>query len=96
MSRVKEVCRENRLPVVLTFVDYEKAFDSAEANAILSVLVDKCVDASYVRTLANCYYRCTTGIQLFHRPLTIPIGKEVRQGDTISPKLFTAALQWIT
>ncbi|KAK6749318.1 hypothetical protein RB195_001742 [Necator americanus] len=34
-------------------------------------------------------------IQLFHRPLTIPIGKGVRQGDTIPPKLFTAALQWI-
>ncbi|KAK6762035.1 hypothetical protein RB195_022940 [Necator americanus] len=34
-------------------------------------------------------------MQLFHRPLTIPIGKGVRQGDTISPKLFTAALQWI-
>ena len=34
-------------------------------------------------------------MQLFHRPLTIPIGKGVRQGDTISPKLFTAALQWV-
>ncbi|KAK6744791.1 hypothetical protein RB195_011485 [Necator americanus] len=50
------------------------------------------VDSSYVRTLAN---RCTTRIQLFLRPLTIPVGKGVRQGDTISPKLFTAALQWI-
>ncbi|KAK6738990.1 hypothetical protein RB195_020837 [Necator americanus] len=95
VSRVIEVCREYRLPLVLTFVDYEKAFDSVETNAILSALVDQGVDASYVRTLANCYERCTTRIQLFHRPLTIPIGKGVRQGDTISPKLFTAALQWI-
>ncbi|KAK6741424.1 hypothetical protein RB195_009340 [Necator americanus] len=85
-----EVCWEY---LVLTFVDYEKAFDSLETNAILSALVDKGVDASYVRALAN---RCTTRIQLFHRPLTIPIGKVVRQGDTISPKLFTVALQWIT
>ncbi|KAJ1357831.1 hypothetical protein KIN20_016080 [Parelaphostrongylus tenuis] len=30
-------------------------------------------------------------VRLFHRPLTIPIGK----GDSISPKLLTAALQWI-
>ncbi|KAK6730207.1 hypothetical protein RB195_006958 [Necator americanus] len=95
VSRVIEVCREYRLPLVLIFVDYEKAFDSVETNAILSALVDQGVDASYVRTLANCYERCTTRIQLFHRPLTIPIGKGVRQGDTISPKLFTAALQWI-
>ncbi|KAK6742939.1 hypothetical protein RB195_010297 [Necator americanus] len=95
VSRVIEICREYRLRFVLTFVDYEKAFDNVETNAILSALVDQSVDASYVRKLANCYDRCTTRIQLFHRPLTIPIGKGVRQVDTISPKLFTAALQWI-
>ncbi|KAK6733593.1 hypothetical protein RB195_017381 [Necator americanus] len=90
VSRVTEVCREYRLPLVLTFVDYEKAFDSVETNAILSALVDQGVDVSYVRTLANCYDRCTTRIQLFHRLLTI--GKGVRQGDTISPKLFCTAM----
>ncbi|KAK6762580.1 hypothetical protein RB195_023344 [Necator americanus] len=68
---------------VLTFVDYEKAFNNVETNAILSALVDQGVDASYVRTLANCYDRCTTRIQFFHRPLTTPIGKGIRQGDTI-------------
>ncbi|KAK6764609.1 hypothetical protein RB195_024799 [Necator americanus] len=95
VSTVIEVCWEYRLSLVLTFVDYEKAFGSVETNAILSALVDQGVDESYVRTLENCYDRCTTRIQLFHRPLTIPIGKKVRRGDTISPKLLTAALQWI-
>ncbi|KAK6755816.1 hypothetical protein RB195_014293 [Necator americanus] len=77
VSKVKEVSREWRLPLVLTFVDYEKAFDSVETNAELSALVDQGVDASYVRILANCYDRCTTKIQLLLRFLTIPIGKEV-------------------
>ncbi|KAK6764204.1 hypothetical protein RB195_024499 [Necator americanus] len=44
VSRVIEVCWEYRLPLVLTFVDYEKAFDSVETNAILSALVDQGVD----------------------------------------------------
>ncbi|KAK6749000.1 hypothetical protein RB195_001546 [Necator americanus] len=81
VSRVIEVCRKYRLLLVLTFVNYEKAFDSIETNAILPALVDQGVDASYVRTFANCYDRCTTRIQLFHRPFTIPIGKGVRPGD---------------
>ncbi|KAK6749451.1 hypothetical protein RB195_001826 [Necator americanus] len=88
VSKVIEVCRVYCLPLVLIFVDYEKAFDSVEMNTILSALVDQGVDALYVRTLANCYDRCTTRIQ-------IPFGKGVRQGDTTSLKLFTAALQWI-
>ncbi|VDM76289.1 unnamed protein product [Strongylus vulgaris] len=40
VSRVIEVCREYPLPLILTFVDYEEAFDSVETNAILSALVD--------------------------------------------------------
>ncbi|KAK6760971.1 hypothetical protein RB195_022153 [Necator americanus] len=65
VSKVIEVCREYRLLLVLTFVDYEKTFDGVETDAILSALVDQGVHASYVRILANCYDRCTTKIQLF-------------------------------
>ncbi|KAK6739469.1 hypothetical protein RB195_008137 [Necator americanus] len=86
-----------RLLLVLTFVDYGKAFDSVETNAIVSALVDQGVDTSYVRTLANCYDRCTK-IQLedtaFPPLLTIPIGKGVRQIDAIS-RTCSRALQWI-
>ncbi|KAK6734506.1 hypothetical protein RB195_017972 [Necator americanus] len=84
VARVTEVCREYRLPLVPTFADYEKAFDSVETNAILSALVDQSVNASYVRTLTNCYDRCTTRIQLFHRPLTIPIGKGMTRRYSIA------------
>ncbi|KAE9413390.1 hypothetical protein Angca_001988, partial [Angiostrongylus cantonensis] len=93
VSRVIEVCQEYHLLLVLTFVDYEKAFDSVETNAILSAVVDQGVGPSYIRTLSDCFRNCTTKIQLFHRPLTIPIGKGLRQGDTISPKLFSITLQ---
>ncbi|KAK6729879.1 hypothetical protein RB195_006747 [Necator americanus] len=67
VSRVIELCREYRLPLVLTFVDYEKAFDSVETNAILSALVDQGVDSSYVRTSANCHDRCAIKEELNRR-----------------------------
>ncbi|VDM63872.1 unnamed protein product [Angiostrongylus costaricensis] len=95
VSRVIEHCWEYHLPLVPTFVDYEKAFESVETNAILPALVDQGVDPSYIRTLSDCSRNCTTKIQFSHRSLTIPIGKGVRQGNTISPKLFSAAPQWI-
>ncbi|VDM70610.1 unnamed protein product, partial [Strongylus vulgaris] len=41
VSRIIEVGREYRLPLVLTFVDYEKAYDSAETNAIVSAPTTK-------------------------------------------------------
>ena len=82
-------------PLVLTSVDYKMAFNSIEMNAIFSALVDQGVDGSHARTLSDCYKNCSTTVQLFYGLLTIPIKKKVRQGNTISPELFTAALQWI-
>ncbi|KAK6733666.1 hypothetical protein RB195_017427 [Necator americanus] len=46
-----KVCQEYRLPLVLTFVDYEQTFDNVEMDEILSTLADQGVDASYVRTI---------------------------------------------
>ncbi|KAK6749632.1 hypothetical protein RB195_001939 [Necator americanus] len=40
--KVIEVCREYRLPLVLTFVDYEKTFDNVETSATISVGRSRC------------------------------------------------------
>ncbi|EYC11218.1 hypothetical protein Y032_0051g2083 [Ancylostoma ceylanicum] len=34
-----ERCREYTMPLILTFVDYRKAFDSADTNAVLNALI---------------------------------------------------------
>ena len=80
VAMVIEVCKENHLPLGLTFADYEKAFDSVETNAILSALVDQGVDSSYIRTLTDCYRHCSTSIQLFQCSIN---ENSFRQGDTI-------------
>ncbi|WKX95022.1 hypothetical protein Q1695_011906 [Nippostrongylus brasiliensis] len=93
VAQLIERSREYHIPLVLVFVDYRKAFDSVEINVVLNALVHAGVPSPYVQLLGECFSNTSTTIQLFDRKLTIPIEKGVRQGDTISPKLFTAALQ---
>lgn len=93
VTQVIERCREYKMPLVLTFIDYEKAFDNVEHNAVIKALQEQGINSTYLRVLKECYTDTSTTIQLFDRKIEIPIGKGVRQGDTISPKLFSAALQ---
>ncbi|KAH7712851.1 hypothetical protein AAVH_19800 [Aphelenchoides avenae] len=74
---------------------YEKAFDTIETNAVLNALEAQGVHRRYIDILEDVYDECDTHITLFDKPITIPIRRGVRQGDTISPKLFTAALEMI-
>ncbi|VDM37564.1 unnamed protein product [Toxocara canis] len=88
-----EKCNELQIPLCLAFVDYKKAFDSVERNAVLNAL-DKCgVNPNYFDLLTEMTTGCSTEIKLFGDPCYINICKRVRQGDTTSPKLFAVTLE---
>lgn len=93
VNQILERTRECKIPLCMIFVDYEKAFDSIEINAIINALVRQNVPKKYIQTILNINTNCSTSIRLFHNDIKIPINRGVRQGDTISPKLFTAALE---
>lgn len=93
LSQLIERCREYRMPLVLVFVDYAKAFDSIDQGAVVQSLLDAGIHSHYVETIKDCLSNNSTTIRLFEKNLEIPIHRGVRQGDTISPKLFTTALQ---
>uniref|UniRef100_K7F154 Reverse transcriptase domain-containing protein n=1 Tax=Pelodiscus sinensis TaxID=13735 RepID=K7F154_PELSI len=95
LSQLLERAREYKLPLCIAFVDYEKAFDSAEFNAILKALVEQGINAQYINLLKEANTGCTTGITLLGTPHRIPIEKGVKQGDMISPKLFTACFEMV-
>ena len=76
------------MPQCVIFVDYEKVF-----NFIINALRHQHIHKKYICTLLNANTNCSMSIQLFYQPINIPIRRGIRQGDTISPKLFIAALE---
>lgn len=95
INQLREKCRDYNIPLCLIFVDFEKAFDSVEINAILNSLLASGVESGYVKLLKNIYTDCTTSTTLDNLKTTMSIKKGVRQGDTISPKLFTCCLEYV-
>ncbi|KAL6726286.1 hypothetical protein Aduo_008274 [Ancylostoma duodenale] len=77
----------------MTFIDYCKAFDSVEHHTVWESLLEQGVKQKYVDILKDCYSYCMTTFRPFIRPIVMQIKKGVRQGDPISPNLFSAVLE---
>lgn len=87
---------EYNFPIRLAFIDYEKAFDSIEWSAVVNAMEAARIDSRYISLLSNIYRKATMSVQVNDTKTDmIKIGKGVRQGDTISPKLFTLALEGV-
>ena len=75
-------------------MDYEKVFDSIETWAVLQSLQRCHIDYRYIEVLKCLYSNATMSIRLQEESTKpIQLQKGVRQGDVISPKLFTNALE---
>lgn len=75
-------------------MDYEKAFDSIETWAVLQSLQRCHIDYRYIEVLKCLYSKATMSIRLQDESTKpIQLQRGVRQGDVISPKLFTSALE---
>ena len=93
INQLIEKTLEFNRPLCLAFVDYEKAFDSIEHNAVFNSMREQGVEEDYIEIIRNIYENGTSIIRLHKDTDEIKIAKGVRQGDTISPKLFTASLE---
>uniref|UniRef100_W6NCR3 RNA-directed DNA polymerase (Reverse transcriptase) domain containing protein n=1 Tax=Haemonchus contortus TaxID=6289 RepID=W6NCR3_HAECO len=81
------------MPLCLTFIDLKKAFDTVETEAVIEALGKQGVPTQYIGMLRELYDNFTTRISPFYNEAIINVKRGVRQGDTISPKLFGAALE---
>ncbi|KAK6745869.1 hypothetical protein RB195_012155 [Necator americanus] len=93
VSKLIEVSREYKMPLCLTFIDLKKAFDSVETEAVVEALDNQGVPTQYIKVLRELHSNFTTGISPFYKNIIIDVKRGVRQGDTISPKIFTATLE---
>ncbi|KAE9414979.1 hypothetical protein Angca_003702, partial [Angiostrongylus cantonensis] len=85
--------REYRRPLCLIFIDLKKAFGSIEIESITKSVYSQGVSTQYIKILREMYKNFTTRTSPFYNDINIDVKRGVRQGDTVSPKLFTATLQ---
>ena len=55
INQLKEKCREYNIPLCVAFVDYEKAFDSVQTQAILTSLQEQEIEDVYIEILKDTY-----------------------------------------
>ncbi|KAK6756191.1 hypothetical protein RB195_014533 [Necator americanus] len=91
VSKLIEVSREYKMR--LTLIDLKKAFDSIETEAVMKALDNQDAPAQYIKVLRELYSNFTTGISPFYNNIIIDVKWGVRQGDTVSPKIFAATLE---
>jgi len=86
LNKITERCKEYEQPLCLAFIDCEKGFDSVYTISVLGALRNQGIHKAYIKICRNT----TSTIRLLMDSVHINIRKGVRQGDNMSPKLFTA------
>ena len=80
----------------ITFIDFEKAFDSVDHSTLWKILRHYGIPEKFIATIQQSYYN--SQIRVIHnRELTspFPVKTAVRQGCILSPMLFLLVIDWI-
>ena len=93
MVLLYEKMAEHNLSLWIAVVDFEKAFDSVEHEAIWEAMLAQHAPSEYVAVLQKIYEGQTGQIIADRCSRVFGMGRGTRQGDPISPMLFNAVLE---
>ena len=88
-----EKATEYQMPLWYAFIDYKKAFDSVETWAVYESLRNARVHHRYNQLIAEIYKNAKMKVAIPQSTNIINIRKGMRQGDSLSRKLFTLVLE---
>lgn len=95
VKQVLEKYNEYNKKIYLAFVDYAKAFDSLNHEYIWASLEQQGIPNHYTNIIKTIYSNSKAKIQMETLGEEFCIQRGVRQGDPLSPKLFSAVLESI-
>ena len=76
-------------------MDFEKAFDTIEHEALWTVLADQSVDVAYIDLLKTLYRKQTATVVAGTESRVFTLQRGVKQGDPISALLFICVMEAI-
>lgn len=93
VSELIQKSSEYQFPLYLIFIDFKKAFDSVEFDAVWRSLKNQAVHATLINIIQKIYSTALVDVKVGHHQVPIEVRRGVRQGDTISPQLFAAVVE---
>ncbi|PZR02946.1 MAG: hypothetical protein DI539_27135, partial [Flavobacterium psychrophilum] len=89
-----EKAREWKLPIYATFIDFQKAFDTVQFEAIWAALRHYKLDDCTIRMIQQLYVAGKSSVVVGNSLAPYSTQRGVRQGDSLSPLLFIITLQY--